>query len=198
MKKKKITICISIIIILLLVVGISLFLFFTHQKQEDAEQEDVELPPDEILLISQYTNYAWGYQNNGVFLDSKGDLYSFDLAENSYNLLINATDAEFIKVLHTIRAKEKPFATISDSLLKELYWYISKININSTYTERHAAYDAGSDTLQIYDISSQKLILIHKTGDFEGALEDSYAQDLYSLYKKKVLPSIYLNTAKRQ
>ena len=51
---------------------------------------------NEIMLINQYTNYAWEYQNYGYFVTIYGDVYEFDFSndyqENMYMFPNEKTD----------------------------------------------------------------------------------------------------------
>lgn len=180
--KKKITFTLLIIFGIL----ISVYLYISCSKKV---WKDLEVPSDEILLIDQRKNYAWDFQHDGIFIDSEGGVYSFDFSENSDNYKEFSSHADFINALHIIRANEEPFANLNDSLIQELYWYVSNIDINSEFTETSRACDAGSDTIDIYHKGTQALITCYETGDYNGKLQDKYAKKLCSFYKRKIIPS---------
>lgn len=184
--KKKITFTLLIIFGIL----ISVYLNISYSKKA---WKDLEVPSDEILLIRHYMNFAGDFQHDGIFIDSEGGVYSFDFSENSNNYKPFSSTVDFINTLHIIRASEEPIATLNDSLLKELYWYVSNININSEFTKTHRACDAGSDSIDIYDRGAQTLITCYETGDYDGKLQDKYAKKLCYLFNRKIQPIITSN-----
>ena len=39
---------------------------------------------EQVLFEVHYTNYAWGYSENGYLIDSTGTIHSFDLSKKTY------------------------------------------------------------------------------------------------------------------
>ncbi|MBD5128851.1 MAG: hypothetical protein HDT43_02840, partial [Ruminococcaceae bacterium] len=56
--------------------------------RETAEQSS------DIVLIDNYRNFAWGYQNSGTLVDIEGNIYEFDLTD-----IDPVSEEEFVNVL---------------------------------------------------------------------------------------------------
>ena len=87
--KKRIFIILTAAVIVLALAAAGLY-FWLHPKSIPTVPVAVErntvtaqpaaprTPEGEIVLISRYVNYAWGYDDTGVFVDSAGNVYPFD------------------------------------------------------------------------------------------------------------------------
>lgn len=173
------------------IVSFVLFLASLVSCSSTQSGSNIEIPDNEIILISRYINYAWGYDNNGIFIDSDGGVYSFDFSQEINNYNQNETDEIFLNKLQTIRTYTKPFVTLNANILNELYSYSSEINPNAELNSKHEAYDAGENQLMVCDTDTHKLVLCREKGDYSGTLQDTYAKKLLSFYDDTVNQIIY-------
>ena len=67
-------------------------------------------PEGEIVLISRHVNYAWGYDDSGVFVDSEGNVYPFDF-HAQYGGLSKSSD--LVQKLDFIRRCTNPAGQIT-------------------------------------------------------------------------------------
>ena len=149
-----------------------------------------ELPENEIILINRYVNYAWGYDNSGIFIDSSGGVYSFDFSQEICSYNRDETEGDYLEKLQTISKYADPFVTLDEDTLCELYSYISGINKAAEFSEEFTACDAGEHQLKVYDTTAQKWVLCREEGDYTGELKDASAQKLLSFYDETVQPII--------
>lgn len=90
MTKRKSILFIVLVIIMIIVIGTAGILYFRKPASmpvlpaQIKLSSNIEQPTDylesegEIVLISRHVNYAWGYDDCGVFVDSSGNVYPFD------------------------------------------------------------------------------------------------------------------------
>ena len=81
-------------------------------------EEDVEVPKHEILLVKRRSNMAWGYQDQGYFIDTDGCVYRFDLAASP---VISETGEKLslIESLKVIRENSEGEPVFDESVLSE-------------------------------------------------------------------------------
>lgn len=177
--KKIAIIVLSIILLVVLAVGVSKYM---HHKNVN----ELELPADEILLVNRYINYDGVCIDYGIFVDSNGGVYSFDLSQYGSG----ETVEEFLEELQAIRDSKEPTVMLDSDILKELYWDISQVNANARFERKHIAYDAGSEQLMICDVETQEFFACRETGCYLGELRDTYARKVVSLYDNTILKAI--------
>lgn len=177
-----------IVAVMLAIFCLLSMLTYASDQTDNAEWSNIKVPKDEIILIERYINYAWGYANEGVFIDSNGGVYSFDFSEiNGAN---GETDEQFLDKLQMIRKYAEPFATLDKEMLSELYWYSNNINIKAEMPEKHTVCDAGETQIFICAPDTHELVLCRQKGDFTGTLKDTNAKKLLSLYDKTIQRTI--------
>ncbi len=143
--------------------------------------EDTVINQD-IVFISQYSNFAWGYQNYGSFIDKNGDLYKFDFSDLPYDISVE----EKIEKMLEIKETENPTTNFcNEEELKYLYELLYMVNINEGFYEENVSCDAGQSTLygvRYKDDSSFELIQIYSDGDDIRKPKDKNAEKLYKYY----------------
>ena len=183
---------------LLLIVCILIFnICFTVQNVEAKEKSQLdeiqknakETDTVEIILVNRRTNYAWGACDNGIFINEKGEVYSFDMCELGYyeNGLVSPEgewlgpdDEAVVKLLYEIQKDTAPMGTV-DKLDIAICEILGKnINENSSFEEEWTACDYGQDTL--YYLDSNKLIEVSSSGDYTRHRNDLYAKMLERVY----------------
>ena len=137
-----------------------------------------EFEKGRIVFVSEYYNYAWGYQHSGSFTDDLGNIYYFDLA-----CLENKDDGRtLIDILYDeVYYKSRPAAHTDPKKIIKCAEKIPQINTSAEMKGESAACDAGIDTLYIVD-ENNKLIALSKWGDWEGTLDDSAAKAIVKTY----------------
>ncbi|MDE5945935.1 MAG: hypothetical protein K2G63_01310, partial [Oscillospiraceae bacterium] len=173
------------------VIFLASLVYCSFTESNNADWSDMEIPDNEIILISRYINHAWGYDNDGIFIDSDGGVYSFDFSQEINNYNHNETDETFLNKLQTIRTYTEPFVTLNANILNELYSYSSGINPDAELNSKHEAYDAGENQLMICDTDTHKLVLCHEKGDYSGTLKDTYAKKLLLFYDDTISQIIH-------
>lgn len=173
--KKVAIIVLSVILLVTLGVGVSEYI---HYKNVNG----VKLPDDEILLVNRYVNYDGVCIDYGIFVDSNGGIYSFDLSQSGGG----ETNEELLEELQAIRDSKEPDAMLDSDIVKELYWDISQVNANAKFEKEHIAYDAGLEQLMICDVETQELVVCREIGCYLGKSCDTYARKVVSLYDSMI------------
>lgn len=145
----------------------------------EAKPSDKVKGEDVIVFLNHYTNYAWGEDNEGSFVDNHGDIYCFDFAGKG----IDSDDA-FKDALWEVYCESVPVrrgAADESELASILLDDIPAINRNAKITEEWTACDAGQTTLFAVSESGQ-LIELRSEGDYTRQLEDDTAKRLCEYY----------------
>jgi len=183
---------------LLLIVCLLIFnICFTVQKVEAKEKSQLdeiqknakETDTVEIILVNRRTNFAWEACDNGIFINEKGEVYSFDMCELGYyeNGLVSPEgewlgpdDEAVIENLYEIQKDNAPIGTV-DKLDIVLCDILGKnIDESSSFEEEWTACDYGQDTL--YYLDDDKLIEVSSSGDYTRHRNDLYAKMLERVY----------------
>lgn len=146
--------------------------------QETAEEVTKK---SDIVLIEEYSNFAWGYQHSGRIVDLGGNIYEFDLTD-----IDPVSGEELVKVLeyrHFNGHLGSPVGIFDD---KDTLWEILSladgISENALITEEHKAFDAGQSTL--YAMTSERaLIEIYSDGDYRRVNTDPNAKKIAKMWK---------------
>lgn len=148
-------------------------------------QENAESKPTKsnIVLVENYRNYAWGYQNGGAFVDSEGNIYKFDLTD-----IAPVWGEEFVKVLeyrHFNDLLGDPVGKFDDvEKLWEIVVLADQIPGDAKIKKDHRAYDAGQRTL--YAMTSEHaLVEIYSDGDYRRVNTDPNAKKIAKMWKNK-------------
>lgn len=150
--------------------------------RETAEPKSAK--PD-IVVVENYCNYAWGYQNGGAFVDSEGNIYKFDLTD-----IAPVWGEEFVKVLeyrHFNDLLGEPVGKFDDvEKLREIAVLADKIPEDAKIKEDHRAYDAGQRTL--YAMTSEHaLVEIYSDGDYRRVNTDRSAKKIAKMWKNTLV-----------
>lgn len=147
------------------------------------------LPGSDIVLVRNYTNWAWGYDNSGSFVDLSGNIYEFDISDIPWEVIGNGDD--FIALLerkHRDNEFGDPVGSVEDTdMLRDITRLADRVSPNARVTEKHTAYDAGQWTL--YAINSEhKPVMISSSGDYDRVNTDLNAIAIALKYRlKKIL-----------
>lgn len=183
---------------LLLIVFLLIFnICFAVQKVEAKEKSQLdeiqknakETDTVEIILVNRRTNFAWEACDNGIFINEKGEVYSFDMCELGYyeNGLVSPEgewlgpdDEAVIENLYEIQKDTAPIGTVDklDIAICEILG--ENIDESSSFEEEWTACDYGQDTL--YYLDDDKLIEVSSSGDYTRHRNDLYAKMLERVY----------------
>lgn len=164
----------------------------------EKSSKKVEVPDNEILAISRYQNYAYGYQDSGTFICSDGNVYSFNFSQYTYRKDSDNSEEAFLEKLKRIMEYAEPFAVINKQDMQSLYSYSQEIDVNDKCKTKNVAFDAGSDTLQFQNVSADKFILCRESGDYKGELKSKAGRVLLDFYDNTILPEISEATDSKQ
>lgn len=133
----------------------------------------------DIVLVRNYTNWAWGYVNNGVFIDLSGNAYEFDISDIPSEVIGSGEDLiALLERKHYAHEFGDPVGTFEDTdLLWNIHDLADRVSPNAKITEKHAACDAGQRTL--YAVNSEHIpVIISSTGDFDRVNTDLNALNI--------------------
>lgn len=149
------------------------------------ETNDPEPAPtiSEIALICNYTNWAWGYQNDGMVIDLDGYIYKFDLTDTD-----TVAGEDFVKVLE-YRYRNGELGDPSEKLdlkivdkIRQVPEIADMVSEDAKIKEKHQAYDAGQKTLYALN-SDHELIEIQSDGDYKRTNTDPNAKLIAEIWK---------------
>lgn len=122
-----------------------------------------------ILFQYEYVNYAWGYQHNGFFIDSEGNILKYNNPE-SWNFPDNDLTLSEIQVAENISRCTPTGKKIPKDELQKYSNYIRNIASSKVTALKNVAADAGSLEFLCYRYSESsgtyKGYLIKREGDF--------------------------------
>lgn len=123
-----------------------------------------------ILFHLAYFNYAWGYQNNGFFIDNEGLIKYYNIksekdwrkADSGY---YSKTDLEY-----NYRAADSITGKVDRVELCHYYNLIESASEQKLSKRVHSAYDAGASTFIAYiwdeNREKYKMVFLSMEGDF--------------------------------
>lgn len=152
---------------------------YMEENYEPSQTLNEKCSTSNIVFINRYTNYAWGKVDNGSFIDSKGDLYTFDFKDRYFQ-----NDKAFYEALCEVYENSDPvtlWIADSDKMWNILENEIPKINRNAEITERSNGCDMGQETLYAVSLDGE-MIMLRSTGDWEKHLNDDTAKRLCRIY----------------
>ena len=129
-------------------------------------------PEGEIVLISRHVNYAWGYDDAGVFVDSAGNVYPFDF-HAQYGGLGGRSD--LATKLELIRKWVEPAGRCAPSQMEKFIAASQKISDRENYHSEEKMYDYGEKQLIFRDPDSGEELLLGEWGDVDRTLTDPAA-----------------------
>lgn len=155
-------------------------------KEENVSERieyDVQSYTADIVLITEYRNWAWGYQHSGQVIDMSGNVYSYDFGEENYNGEEIDSDEAFISALMEICSEGEPdsFNLGGDTdTLKKIRELADGADRKAKMISESFACDAGQDT--IYAVTSDyKLVTICSDGDSIITSTDENALEIQRL-----------------
>lgn len=190
--KRKIILAVGLVMIVCCAVFGDKFLPFAVMDKS-INIKDTVINQD-IVLINHYTNWAWGYQSYGSFIDKDGNLYEFDFSD----LPCDISAQEEIGKMLEIRENEKPVGNFcNEKKLKYLYELLYKVDENAGFDEENVSCDAGQDTLygvRYEEDGSSVLVKIYSDGDWIENPKDKNAQKLCKYYTGIVAENMLKNS----
>ena len=152
------------------------------EQEPVIEEPEREVPADEILLVNQYKNFAWGYQDSGYFIDTNGNVYGFSFSEISNSIGIG----ELHEHLMLIRDNVEPKANIGMNAVRKLYTLGEGIDPEAEMDRQHMAYDAGQRTLYYYDADTGEMVKCISQGDYDELPKDPKARELAAYVERNI------------
>lgn len=153
-----------------------------EENVSEREEYDVQSYRTDIALITEYRNWAWGYQHSGNVIDMSGNVYSYDFSTDTYGGEEIDSDEEFISALMEICSEGEPVASDSSvtDTLKKIRELADGADRKAKMLSESAACDAGQHT--IYAVTSDyKLVTICSDGDSIITSTDENALEIQRL-----------------
>ena len=160
---------IYLIIAFLCVMFISPVCLTVNAKTESEEE-------CKIVIIERYINYAWGYCDEGIFIDMEGNIYKFNLSGEEagmYNVEPPYGD-ELLEILYDIQKNNNPIGKVDTMYIHFANWAADKVDKSAEIAEKFTACDAGQETL--YAVNGEgDIIEISSYGDYARQRLDIYS-----------------------
>lgn len=167
---------------IILIAMLSIALSSCGSETASSLEENIPLPQTaEVFLIDRYVNHAWGYDDRGAFMDTKGAVYAFDFGMQYSH---GTSEEQMLEKFNIIRENLEPVMIIDHDTVAELYAFGSKIDPDSRFHSKSVACDAGSRTLSFRNPDTGSMIVCTMGGDSEGKLDDSHARKFVKLCEK--------------
>ncbi|TAL75457.1 MAG: hypothetical protein EPN88_03350 [Bacteroidetes bacterium] len=134
-----------------------------------------------ILFQFEYINYAWGYQHNGFFIDTEGNVLKYSNPEN-WNFPDNDLSLSESQVAENLAKCVQTSKKISKGELRKYTDHIDNIASSKVTALKNVAADAGSSEFICYQFSEN-------TGIYKGHLikmEGDFTCENLNFYSKKV------------
>lgn len=137
---------------------------------------------NDIILVEQYSNFAWGYQNSGTYVDRYGYLYTFDFGNDVLGGMRGLTKEEFLEELFNSNYYiGEPVAKIDEQQLNTIIKELGRVNPEASVTQESVACDAGQTTL--YRVGADRRFLpLCSSGDIEEELQDNAAKKVKKIW----------------
>lgn len=154
------------------------------ESQKYPEKNDVA----DIVLISEYKNYAWGYQHSGSFIDMNGNVFDFDFSSDTYGGEEIVSDAELLQRLTEICSEERPqsdaFGGYTDTL-REIRELADGADRDAKLISEFDCFDAGQST--VYAVTSgNRLVTVCSDGDYIVTSTDEKALEIRKLWEDMI------------
>lgn len=151
---------------------------------EQTTEDPVPYKAD-IVLVSNYRNWAEGFECYGSFIDYEGNIYKFDFSDR--NWMDISSDEDLMCELekgHFNHLFGDPAGTFEDiDLLWDIAILADQISENAVITKEHKGYDMGQDVL--YAVSGEhRLIEINSFGDYDRVNTDENAEKIAEICKE--------------
>lgn len=160
----------------------------------DEDYSNVELPENEMIILSHSTNGAWYIEDNGVFVYSDGTAYGFDFDKQeygSYDFDDYIRDERRYELIRKYVGAGSDFekqngriylAGIDEDVLKHFYYLGTQVDPNAGFKDEQWACDMGQRTL--YFVDHGKKIEICSSGDVNYTPKDKNAKKFQKLWKE--------------
>lgn len=154
------------------------------KKDNDITLKEYKEPEENfIVFIDRHINYACGYVDFGKFIDSNGNVYSYDYSTYNYNDGDFKTDSDFIDALYEIYERGQPEGFVDGHNVYACFMNVGKIDEKADLISYNVACDAGQETLYILK-DRDTMIKLRSSGDNEEQLKDSMAEQICEVYDK--------------
>ena len=151
----------------------------TVELDPDIEILDTKLDADKVIFAQVYTNAAWGYQKEAIYIMGDGRVYSYDFAKNPGHVENIQSDESPIEYL----LGTEPSCIVDKDYLMLMYSYAVHVNPDAKYTIKQEMYDYGQKNLYFYAADGTK-IKAASYGDVRYIYDDKYATKLEELWNK--------------
>lgn len=157
-------------------------------KEENVSDREKYPEKSDIVLISEYKNYAWGYQHSGSFIDMNGNVFDFDFSSDTYGGEEIDSDAELLQRLTEICSKERPqsdaFGGYTDTL-REIRELADGADRDAKLISEFDCFDAGQST--VYAVTSgNRLVTVCSDGDYIVTSTDEKALEIRKLWEDMI------------
>lgn len=145
--------------------------------------------PD-VIFISHYINYAWGYHNSGFVIDSEGNVSAFNMPA-SWNYPDSDGYLSAAEMEQNLNQLEEPYCKVSKYDLVYYATKLEKARQGKITKPEHQMCDAGSTSVAGYVYESgtgrYKYVFIRQTGDFYSENTSREADVIYEWMKDPCL-----------
>lgn len=138
---------------------------------------------DDIILVRDYSNYAWGFVRYGYFVDGKGNIYNYNFTDGYYaDVILNNEDTySMTEELQIIQKYAEPTGSCDVSLVNKIYNEGLQIDPTAKPETGMTACDAGQSNLYFHNPKTDEFIVINGAGDSELIPTDKHAQVISNL-----------------
>ena len=97
------------------------------RNDRDDEEEELELPENEILVVSRSDNEAWGHYRHISFVTSDGSIYTSSV-DFGFGRTWDYSRLTYEEELTLLQKYTEPVGKMDEDLLEKLYGYLMKID----------------------------------------------------------------------
>ncbi|MBP5491488.1 MAG: hypothetical protein J6Y08_01450 [Clostridiales bacterium] len=191
MKKRMISICLAAALIASMTAGCKKASKETNKKNKTGSRTDTEttsedlegMPdPDQVILSSEYYNYAWGESAIIKVVMGDGRVYAFTNKITALNRQ-NTTDREKslrakIELLNRIDAQvtAKDIKDYREELMR-IYEEASQVDPNAPQTDESYMRDFGVKSLYYWNEEGER-VLCYRYGDISTTIDDQHVSNM--------------------
>lgn len=145
-----------------------------HNGDETEEETEVELPENEVLVVTGHRNEAWGHHSSLTYILSDGRVYSSNESFEGYPQYFNG-GISLDERLSLLEKYTDPMFIIEEKDIKKIYSNMLKIDTEAEFKySEECCCDAGTGFTYVYLDGNS--IQISESGDRNGELDDRYAR----------------------
>jgi hypothetical protein len=148
-----------------------------NDPEIDIQILDVKLDPDKVVFSQVYTNFAWGYQKQAMYIFGDGRIYSYDYAKNPGNIKDDISEENVIKYLKDTKA----IGVVDNDYLLKMYSCAASIDPNAKFTTSHETCDYGQKNLYFHSPDGTT-VKCASYGDVRYTFDDKYANMMETLW----------------